>query len=506
MSVTSALTISTPETSALCACDNFVDSKVLDVALAACAGDPIFDYDGVYYCVMHYPDQNKRTAFRVEFEKKIAAKDFNFCGVYFPENLDFQIYEKENDEGFCFSTTANFDSATFSGDANFDSAIFSERVGFEWAQFGGDVIFWAATFIKRADFSSAKFSEMAGYHFAKFKGETCFESATFSKSADFWSTRFGKPANFIFATFSEKAAFDQSKFRGATNFGGAVFSGATSFRDVVFSEAAMFGATTFSGLTEFYSTQFLNEAAFSNAQFKDYLKFNHSAGGGFGEQAALTFDSLRIEKPERLSFHSAELRPHWFINTDPRKFEFIDVRWDDDFEKEREASTSARLLSIAYRQLAMNAEENNRYGEAAQFRYNSMELLRLEKWKGWNIFSLDFWYWALSGYGERVTRAAVALVMILFLSCVPYWFTGFASSKQDQAKVGAPIRVVLAQEKSPAKQWLATLAYSLDTASLQKPEPRPVTTAARFFVGLETILAPLQAALLALAIRRKYMK
>lgn len=42
--------------------------------------------------------------------------------------------------------------------------------------------------------------------------------------------------------------------------------------------------------------------------------------------------------------------------------------------------------------------------------------------------------------------------------------------------------------------------------TLQKPEPRPETTEAQTLVALETVLGPLQAALLALAIRRKFTR
>lgn len=50
------------------------------------------------------------------------------------------------------------------------------------------------------------------------------------------------------------------------------------------------------------------------------------------------------------------------------------------------------------------------------------------------------------------------------------------------------------------------LMYSLGVMTLQKPEPRPATTAAQAIVLAETILGPVQAALLALAIRRKFMR
>ena len=48
--------------------------------------------------------------------------------------------------------------------------------------------------------------------------------------------------------------------------------------------------------------------------------------------------------------------------------------------------------------------------------------------------------------------------------------------------------------------------YSLAVMSLQKPEPKPLTGTAQTLVLLETILGPVQAALLALAIRRKFMR
>ena len=67
-----------------------------------------------------------------------------------------------------------------------------------------------------------------------------------------------------------------------------------------------------------------------------------------------------------------------------------------------------------------------------------------------------------------------------------------AEARRDEA--GAPLR------------WPRALTYSLGVMTLQKPEPRPATDAAQALVMLETILGPVQAALLALAIRRKFMR
>jgi hypothetical protein len=48
--------------------------------------------------------------------------------------------------------------------------------------------------------------------------------------------------------------------------------------------------------------------------------------------------------------------------------------------------------------------------------------------------------------------------------------------------------------------------YSLRTGTLQKPDPQPTTKFAKILVATESIVVPLQAALLALAIRRRFMR
>jgi hypothetical protein len=50
------------------------------------------------------------------------------------------------------------------------------------------------------------------------------------------------------------------------------------------------------------------------------------------------------------------------------------------------------------------------------------------------------------------------------------------------------------------------IIYSLYVAALQRPDPKPVGSLTRSLVILETIFAPLQVALLALAIRRKFIR
>jgi hypothetical protein len=124
-----------------------------------------------------------------------------------------------------------------------------------------------------------------------------------------------------------------------------------------------------------------------------------------------------------------------------------------------------------------------RYEQASRFRYWAFDLRRRSRLAGWRFWGLDWWYWAVSGYGERAGRAAVVLLLI--------WI-GFAAI---YAQLG-PVRSSFPQ----------AAAYSLQVMLLEAPEPLPVTVGQRMLVSLEKISGPLQAALLALAVRRRFMR
>jgi hypothetical protein len=148
---------------------------------------------------------------------------------------------------------------------------------------------------------------------------------------------------------------------------------------------------------------------------------------------------------------------------------------------------SKRLLEIAARQLAVNADENNRYEDASKFRYMAMETKRLD-YVGWRRFvNLHWLYKGTSGYGESWSRAALVLVGIWFGFGLIYWLFGEFYSEISQ-------------------NFYQSLGYSSLVMLLQKPEPRYASNLTFTLYILETILAPLQAALLALAIRRKFMR
>ncbi len=323
----------------------------------------------------------------------------------------------------------------------------------------------------------------------------------FSATANFSNVTFSEAVDFRFATFHDEVFFSRASFAEA------------DFAHATFKNLAYFIYACFNGAAHFTNTSFNSMVLFRNAIFRNYVSFADLRGEPvFVDSSQLDLQFARIEKPEHISFHTVTLRPYWFVNVDPRKFEFtnVDWRWRSTREEieslqEDHVSSPHRMLAIACRHLAVNAEENHRYEEGSKFRYMAMDARRLEHFRGFAFWRLSWWYWLASGYGERVLRAAVVLFGILLVSAALYTQVGFvrweprinseseaATAKRDES--GAPLKLSRA------------LTYSAAVMTFQRPEPRPATITAQTIVLLETILGPVQAALLALAIRRKFMR
>ena len=140
-----------------------------------------------------------------------------------------------------------------------------------------------------------------------------------------------------------------------------------------------------------------------------------------------------------------------------------------------------------------------------------MDIRRREDGRG-AFWRLNWWYWLASGYGERFLRAFLVLILIWFSFSLLYSSLHPQQWKSKQAISEMALSTSSWDESNidskPFKDGLGSaLIYSLSVMTLQKPDdPRPEKSLARTFVTLETILGPLQIALLALAIRRQFMK
>jgi hypothetical protein len=349
-----------------------------------------------------------------------------------------------------------------------------------------------------------------------FSGDVNFSSVRFGAKADFNVASFSAPANFSAASFAADADFFFASFSARADFLSAIFFAAAGFSAASFNDAADFSFATFSADAQFSKARFFDAAIFIGTIFKSLFHFEGSTKKrSFGDQQQLNFQTAQFEKPDRVTFHTLDLRPHWFVNVDSRKFVFHDVEFRFKPKKELKSLKNVlggahhRQLEIACRQLALNAEENHRYRQAADLRYAAMDARRLEwiqdretKKKFEFLHSL---YWMASGYGERVTRAVMMLGLLWLVFAFSYTVVGF---EHKTPKPIANQSGIAAQEDEAGKPLplKKVFTYSLGVMSLQKPDPKPVTVAAQTLVIIETIFCPIQAALLALAIRRRFMR
>ncbi len=275
--------------------------------LSACKNLP--EYRDTGYCVLHFPDEEKKEGFEQVKKDKLEQEDYDFSGTVFPEGTS-------NFSEFVFDGNAGFTGATFIGEADFSFAQFSgEHTDFQRAQFSGG----------RTSFEEAQFSGwLTSFEEAQFSGgHTDFQRAQFSSAeTDFQGAQFSSAeTSFVSAQFSGKyTIFFRAQFSGTeTSFGLAQFSGEKTY---------FLGAQFRSAETHFEETTFVKEVVFTEATFSEKVAFWGSKENPvFGYGGWAWFDRCRLEKPEQFTFATVLLHPGWFINADVRKVDFTDGKW-----------------------------------------------------------------------------------------------------------------------------------------------------------------------------------
>ena len=479
---------------------------------SACCASFYKECDGKRYCVLHYPGKEKSEDFQLAVSEKLKNNDFDFCGVWFPDAVSPE---------YNFDGPVYFTGAEFSEYADFSHSEFGESASFFNTKFHGEVHFRHTKF-NLATFEGAHFDKMAIFDDSEFKGSAFFKSAKFDEAVAFHRAKFNAPAT-----------FDKAQFDSHVKFNGAVFNEAASFQDAHF-------VPKNNAPSLYYQTQNRDELrdirwiSFAAARFKDSVVF---AGNTFPD-LGLTFAEAIFEKPERVMFSSVTLYPYCFFRADVRRVNFFDVNWPILSKRswlenlyrlawEREAlviTTALHVkhqplkgwlpyLGITFRQLALNAEDNNRYDEAAGFRYLAMHIKHKGRDTAVPVYppvihlrKLTWWYWLLSGYGERVGRAFAWLILIWVFFAFVYWSGDSTWWQQRQDRM---VATSIPHERGTPGIKLTlpeAFIYSISVSALQKPEPLPANKRAKALVLIETIIGPLQAAFLALAIRRKFMR
>lgn len=317
--------------------------------------------------------------------------------------------------------------------------------------------------------------------------------------------------DFRYVWFPSPVDLRNYRFQALTSFSSATFSARVDFYKALFEEKSPLF---------FRQTSVLEALSFNYANFDGYVSFQGSNDNRlFGEKAVLDLQHARIADPKKISFHTLRLESSWFINTNATGFVFTDCEWryadgkvlsvKTELEnlKERGFENPNALLMRACWQLADNYEESKSFRKASMFRQLANESRRLETSWYQQPITLRWWYYLSSRYGESWVKAVtVLIILILLVFPLIYTKTSFQVCPAEK-----PLTVSLVEGSCKTRGlgfWNGeAIVHSLTTATLQNVEYRkPLTVWGELWIILEKIFAPLQAALLALAIRRKFMR
>ncbi len=189
-------------------------------------------------------------------------------------------------------------------------------------------------------------------------------------------------------------------------------------------------------------------------------------------------------------------------------------------------------LSQTSQRLGISCEEDNRYRIASDFRFMAMESSIVNV--TWPVWLVDYIYKILSGYGERPLRASIFLLILFFAVPLTVYLTYGEFTKpleaspsllasflgKDQNKPSPEIwnfkDAKLSNQDSPSKtqqpvvekgQWYDKIWYALENMLLwPKLSWQPVDPYSHAFSIIQRAGFPLQLALFALAMRRRYMR
>ena len=217
----------------------------------------------------------------------------------------------------------------------------------------------------------------------------------------------------------------------------------------------------------------------------------------------MDFRWANFEAPEKVRFQHVNLGQARFLETPLDKVQFIDVDWDeragrrcvyDEIAHEEEGvKKNYALIAQLYRQLKKNYEEQRDYPGAGDFHYGEMEMTRRQQWKESKYFSwfLTWAYKLLSGYGERPGRAIAWALGILLVPAFCYYWFGITLNRPSGWFF----------PRSLTDSLIQSLGYMTFRVS-----ETPVEGWAKALMVLQALFGPVQLALTALALRRRFRR
>jgi uncharacterized protein YjbI with pentapeptide repeats len=489
--------------------------------------------------------KDKKTDFR-------SAKFFgaDFSDITFPNQTDFSDTTYEH--------AATFTGVTFCEEANFYYSVFLQVVYFKYARFQKGADFSEVLFWHIADFSDATFAGKTRFarsgHKLSFEGETNIIKDFFGEGR-FRRLTLEDGAEVVF----DKVNLSQATFLD-TNVEDFIF------RDVRWFQPESRMKRWFRDMLVRYIrnrqgapaklSAFHDEEDIRDRQqwlIKRYirqLEAQIQAGNqpetAKAESSGESQNGEGQKNPGNANKDSNETKT--LISTKPRlthwdralyRFRNVVLKWSD-----RNSSSSSGLsrekalwdefynvidisekdyekIAENYRQLVLNYEKRREYDVAENFHFGEMHMRRRRKGASRKWWMPSRWvnghsiYGLSSSYGTSYRRALLIFALIFLLLSIAFQYSGYQIIEPKSGTVVRTIEYEVLHKSNyqsvPFRQWWAdfsqSLMFTLTLITFQKGDfYRPLDGLSRLWLSVGTLALAGQAALLFLAIRRRFKR
>jgi hypothetical protein len=357
-------------------------------------------------------------------------------------------------------------------------------------------------------FAGLRCTRTASFFKARFNGDAMFPGVSFDGAASFNEAWFGGDVNFEEAQFREFAAFVGAEFANARSLG-PMLAGELDLRGARFSGSVDIDADTLRvtcdearfedgvSLTVRYGMITASRAVFGApssiaSPFARLLEVWSHVPEWFAEVIGA---EGRGERPVLLGLHDTDVSNLVLVNVDLSRCGFTGshrldqlrlegrcefgtppagLRWTKRQVLAEEAGwrgwpsglrgpsrVGPDRLAGLYRSLRKSLEDSKYEAGAGDFYYGEMEMRRrsietrrAERWILW-------FYWLLSGYGQRGGRALTALLVLIATVGVLLVFFGQPAGEAAKIAVGAVVLREAGTELTTAGEWTVMTARFL---------------------------------------------
>jgi len=301
-----------------------------------------------------------------------------------------------------------------------------------------------------------------------------FHNVTFCGEVDFSHTNIFD-SDFTNCVFLKDALFERCRVH-SISFRYAVFFGNASFKYSKFSETPSFRCTQFGGMADFNNCDFRKGGIFRYTEFMDKANFFRC----FSDEGELHFQVVDMED---VSFSCGETP----------MFRFQTCYWPERLHPDRTDNYMPKALEDLYRSLKLLAAEEHNMPMVSRWHFNEKMMALEQVPKARRLFSMTWWYWLSSGFGEKPIRAFGTLLALVFiplfiLSLLSLVDTGITSSFDKQA-----VNAVFTD-------WLRCFPLS------KAPKVSSIPAGRLWFYWGAQVLISIQAALFGFALRNKFRR